>query len=458
MTTLEPLKIVIANNLRLSSIPPKVRAKLMDSLCFPNPKWLENKRMGRWNRGTPRELKFFDKVREGLWIPRGYTRHLLLQCKRHGVAYQIEDRRRRLPPVDFKFSGELKPFQKKAVTAMLSKEFGTLSAPTGSGKTVMALYIIAKRQQPALIVVHTKELAYQWLDRIERFLGIPSDVVGFIGDGRKTVGEKVTIALVQSLYKCAEEVSPRIGFLIVDECHRCPSRTFTEAVTEFDSQFMLGLSATPYRRDKLSKLIFWHLGDLHHKIDRKPLVASGDILAAEVIVRETDFVPYYDPITEYSKMMSELTSDDKRNRLIASDIAQHAAANVGICLVLSDRKKHCETLQAILRYRFKISSELMTGDLSSVQRQSVLDRLNEGGVEVLLATGQLIGEGFDHRELSTLFLATPIKFSGRLLQYMGRVLRPAKGKKKAVIYDYVDVNVDVLKKAAKARRKVYFRL
>jgi superfamily II DNA or RNA helicase len=451
------MKIVITNNLRLSGIPSKIRTTLMENLCFPNPKWLENKRMGRWNRGTPRALKFFHKTREGLWIPRGYTRQLLLQCQRHGVAYQIVDQRRRLPPVGFNFSGQLKPFQKKAVIAMLSKEFGTLSAPTGSGKTVMALYIIAKRQQPALIVVHTKDLAHQWIDRIAGFLGIPSDAVGFIGGGRKTVGEKVTVALVQSLYKCAEEVSPRVGFLIVDECHRCPSRTFTEAVTEFDSQYMLGLSATPYRRDKLSKLIFWHLGDLHHKIDRKPLVASGDILSADVIIRDTDFVPYYDPIKEYSKMMSELTSDDKRNRLIASDIAHHAATNKGICLALSDRKKHCETLQAILRYRFKLRSELMTGDLSSVQRQSVLDRLNEGNIQVLLATGQLIGEGFDHRELSTLFLVTPIKFSGRVLQYMGRVLRPAKGKKKATIYDYVDVNVDVLKAAAKSRQKVYSR-
>jgi superfamily II DNA or RNA helicase len=81
--------------------------------------------------------------------------------------------------------------------------------------------------------------------------------------------------------------------------------------------------------------------------------------------------------------------------------------------------------------------------------------LNKGKVKVLLATGQLIGEGFDHSELSTLFLVTPIKFSGRVLQYMGRVLRPARGKKKAKVYDYVDVNVDVLKAAAKARQRVY---
>lgn len=451
-----PMKITISNNLRLTDIPSKLGATLMETLRFPNPKWLENERLGRWNRGTPKELRFFDKVRDGgLWIPRGYIRQLILLCRRDGVSYQIDDRRRSLPDVNFNFNGSLKFFQKEAVQVMLAKEFGTLSAPTGSGKTVMALYIISRRKQPALIVVHTKDLAHQWVERIDEFLGIPAGEVGFIGGGKKIMGEKVTVALVQSLYKCTDEVSPRIGFLVVDECHRCPSRTFTEAVTDFDSHYMLGFSATPFRRDNLTKLIFWHLGDLHHKIDQRRLVESGDVLSAEVIVRETDFKPYFDPVNEYSKMMSELTANDQRNHLIAADIAREAGSNPGICLVLSDRKKHCETLQALLRYRYKISSELLTGDLSIVQRQAVLERLNQGDVRVLLATGQLIGEGFDRKDLSPLFLATPIKFSGRVIQYLGRVLRPAPGKTKARVYDYVDVHVDVLRAAAKTRQRVF---
>jgi len=138
----------------------------------------------------------------------------------------------------------------------MAKEFGTLSAPTGSGKTVMALYMIAVRKQPALIVVHNKDLALQWVDRIGEFLKISEKDVGFIGGGKNNIGEKITVSLVQSLYKCAEDTARHISFLIVDECHRCPSRTFTEAVSEFDSRYMLGLSATPYRRDQLSKLIF----------------------------------------------------------------------------------------------------------------------------------------------------------------------------------------------------------
>jgi superfamily II DNA or RNA helicase len=449
------MNIILINNLRLSHVPPKLYAILLERLECTNPKWIENARMNRWNRGTPKTLKFYDKIKDGLWVPRGYMRQLILLCRRHKIEYQILDKRRILKKAGFSFTGRLKPFQKTAVDRMLSKEFGTLSSPTGSGKTVMALYIIAKRNQPALIVVHTRELAIQWIERIETFLKIPAAKVGFIGSGKKQIGGKITVALVQSLYKCASEVSRHIGNLVVDECHRAPSRTFTEAVTEFDSKYMLGLSATPYRRDKLSKLIFWHVGDVHHEIDKNHLIETGDVLPVKVITRETDFKPYFDPVSQYSKMLLELTMNDKRNHLIAADVAEETQKGGGVCLVLSDRKKHCETLQSLLKYKYKISSELLTGSLSAGHRQKVIDRLNKGEVKVLIATGQLIGEGFDCKDLATLFLATPIRFSGRVIQYLGRILRPAPGKEKARLFDYVDLNVDTLKNAAKARQKVY---
>jgi superfamily II DNA or RNA helicase len=258
----EILNITIKNNLRLSGVPHVLRETLTEKLKFPNPKWIENHRMGRWNRGVPRELRFYDKIRGGgLWIPRGYIRQLISLCRRYRVNYRINDQRRSLPSVDFSFKGQLKPFQQEAANRMLTKEFGTLSSPTGSGKTIMALYIVAQRRQPAVIIMHTKDLVHQWIARIKSFLSIPEEEIGLIGGGKLIIGEKITVALVQSLYKCAEKVSPHIGNLIVDECHRIPSRTFTDAVTEFDSRYMLGLSATPWRRDKLSKLIFWHLGD-----------------------------------------------------------------------------------------------------------------------------------------------------------------------------------------------------
>jgi len=432
-----------------------MRESLKEQLTMVNPKWLENERMGRWNRGTPKVLRLYSKWKDSLWVPRGYMRRLLIQCRENQIEPQIEDQRRVLPEKDFTFSGTLKTFQTAAATKMLSKEFGTLSAPTGSGKTVMALYMIAARKQPTLIIVHTKELAFQWIEAIDQFLGIEESEVGLIGAGKRTTGEKITVALVQSLYRCADEVYEGVGHLVVDECHRAPSRTFTEAVTEFDSKYMLGLSATPWRRDNLSKLIFWHLGDVHWEVDKSQLVEDGHILRVEVVLRETDFNPYHDPVKHYSKMLLELTTDDDRNRLIASDVAKESAICRGVCLVLSDRKKHCETLRAMLKYKHNVQADLLTGDLATEERRQVLQRLNNGETKVLIATGQLVGEGFDCKALSTLFLSTPIRFSGRLIQYLGRVLRPDQDKQHARVFDYVDARVDVLKAAAKQRQRVY---
>ena len=321
----------------------------------------------------------------------------------------------------------------------------------------MALYVIAERNQSALIVVHAKELLNQWLDRIETFLKIPKDEIGIIGNGKKNIGHKVTVALVQSLYKCAEEVSQSIGHLIVDECHRTPSRTFTEAVTAFDSKFSLGLSATPWRRDKLSKLIYWHIGNVVHEVDKAGLIENGDILQADVVIRETNFTTCLDPSNEYSKMLSELTGDLERNRLIASDIAREAKDGGDICLMLSDRKAHCQVIQSLLKQEYKTKSDLLTGNVPARGRQAIVDRLNSGKIKVLIATGQLVGEGFDCKGLATLFLTTPIRFDGRVLQYVGRVLRPAKDKARPRVYDYIDSNIGVLGAAAKARARVYER-
>ena len=450
------VQLTLTNRLYIRSATDELIDELKKALTLPNPKWLENERMGRWNRRTPKELRYYRKLSGGgLRIPRGFTGRLIRQLRRDRIDYELSDRRCELPPIGWRFKGRLRPFQEKAVNDLARKEFGTLSAPTGSGKTVMGLHMIAARRQPTLIVVHTKELAHQWVTRIEQFLGVPSKKVGWIGGGRRRFGEGITVALVQSLYKCAIEIAPRIGHLVVDECHRTPSRTFTDAVTAFSSRYMLGLSATPWRRDKLSKLIFWHLGDVQHEIEAEDLVASGDVLKAEVILRETEFRPYFDPVSEYSRMLSELTVDKARNIQITDDIAEVSRNSAGVCLVLSDRKAHCENLRALLKLRHGIDAGVLTGDLTMGQRRTLTEAIQAGQIGVVVATGQLIGEGFDCPRLETLFLVTPIRFSGRLLQYLGRVLRPAPGKHHARVYDYVDIHVDTLVKAARARQRVY---
>ena len=449
------MKVQIDNKLSIFDIPSHFSRIVYDRLTLDNPKWIENNRMNRWNGNTPKHLRFYEKTDSGLIAPKGFAKQLIGMAHKHNVSYQIDDRRRTLPEIDFTFHGKLKPFQEQAVTDILSRDFGTLSAATGSGKTIMALYIIAERKQKALIVVHTKELLNQWIDRIVSFLGIPKDEIGIIGSGRKTIGKQITVALVQSLYKCADEVSQYCGHIVIDECHRTPSRTFTEAVTAFDSKYMLGLSATPWRRDKLSRLIYWHIGDVVHEVDKMALIKNGDILKAEIVTRETNFNTILDPSNEYSKMLSELTQDTARNKLIAQDVATESRNGGGICLVLSDRKAHCVAIQQVLLDDYNVSSALMTGDASARQRQDIVARLNKGQIKVLVATGSLLGEGFDCKQLSTLFLTTPVRFDGRVLQYLGRVLRPAKGKAKPKVYDYVDSRVGVLRVSANARQKVY---
>jgi superfamily II DNA or RNA helicase len=220
---------------------------------------------------------------------------------------------------------------------------------------------------------------------------------------------------------------------------------------------MLGLSATPWRRDDLTNLIYWYMGDLHHKIEQGELMQSGDILAVEVIHRDTAFVTTYDPVEEYPAMLSELTEDRTRNALIAADVIEEARSAGGVCLVLTDRKEHCRALSELIG-ACGVEAAVLTGDVADADRRELVERLNGGAIRILIATGQLIGEGFDCKALSTLFLTTPVKFDGRLLQYLGRVLRPGPGRAKARVYDYIDVHVGPLKAAARSRQKVYQRL
>ena len=446
----------IAHKLFLTDIPEAVKDQIMAELTLENPKWLENLKMGRTNYKVSRHLKFYStRTNGGLILPRGYGGRLARICAEQGEPVEYEDDRRSLPEVDFTFTGELRPYQHTACQAMLRKRFGTLCAPTGAGKTVCGLSLIAQRRQPALIVVHTRDLAMQWVERIEQFLDIPARKVGMIGSGKSTVGEAVTVATVQSVYSRAKDLKKRVGHIIVDECHRAPSRTFTAAVTAFDCAYSLGLSATPYRRDGLTQLIFWHLGEMHARIDGDDLMDSGAILRPEICIRPTSFTCERDPTEEYGLIIADLTENMERNSLIVGEVAREVASGRGVGLVLSDRKIHCRMLQELLEERHGIRGAILTGDTPLPERKRLVDQIQSGQVDVVFATGQLIGEGFDASNLTSLFLATPIKFSGRLIQYLGRVLRPAQGKAQPRVYDFVDEKVGVLDAAARARAAVY---
>lgn len=450
------IQIQISNQTTISgSLPNRTESYLRDQLTFPNPKWVENDRYGYWNGQTPEELSFFHRTQDGYLVPRGFIGQLIQILDFNRLPYQVFDKTRVLPKVNFDFKGTLRPYQNEAVKAVLGRRFGLLEAPPGSGKTIMALATIATRKQPALILTHTKELLYQWQVRAGQFLGVDKSEVGLIGDGKKTIGDRLTIGIVNSVLKLTEELKKKVGFLIIDECHRTPSRTFTEAVTAFDSRYMLGLSATPYRRDGLTKLIYLHLGDRVHRIETRDLQDQKAIMTARLVTRETGFRYDYQGPDDYQPMVSALAGDVGRNRLISRDVLEASKNGSGISLVISDRKGHCKTLARMVSPH-RPTRELY-GDVPSKERKRVVEELTQGNVKVLIATSQLIGEGFDLPALSNLFLTTPIKFEGRVKQYTGRILRTAKGKDTPIVYDYLD-RPGVLQAGYKARIRAYHDL
>lgn len=453
------MRCKISHKLFLADVPETVKDTVVAELTLENPKWLENLKMGRTTYRVSRHLKFYS-IRKcgGLILPRGYGERLALICADLGETVEYEDERRSLPEVDFNFSGQLRPYQTAACEAMLRRRFGTLCAPTGAGKTVCGLFLIASRRQPALVIVHTRDLAMQWVERIEQFLGIPARDVGMIGSGKSFVGERITVATVQSVYSRAKELKKRIGHLVVDECHRAPSRTFTVAVTAFDAAYSLGLSATPYRRDGLTSLIFWHLGEMHSRIDGEDLMQSGAILRPEIHIVRTSFSTRRDPTEEYSQIIADLTEDGERNALVVDTVAREVRDGKGVGLILSDRKSHCHRLSDLLRERHGMESMVLTGDIPMPERKCLIERIRAGQVRAVFATGQLIGEGFDAENLTALFLSTPVRFSGRLVQYLGRVLRPSPGKARPKVYDFTDSLVGVLEAASRARGVVYAEL
>lgn len=436
--------LTVGSQASLRGASPTLTEALKQQLTIDNPEYLEAKKYSRWmGKKLKPHLYFFTEHNDTLTFPRGYANHAILLARKFmRQDPQIIDQRHTAPPVDFRFSGELRPYQKEAIAAITRHDFGVLEAGTGSGKTIIALAVIAQRRQPTLVLVHTKELLYQWVERARTFLGVEA---GMIGDSHFSLAP-ITIAIVNSARNRLAELPSHFGQLCVDECHRVPASLFTEVVSAFDCRYLLGLSATAFRRDGLTKLIYMSLGDRAFKVESHDLHESGAVLQPEYLQRPTEFRYVYRG--NYQALMKALTTNAPRNQLIVEDILKERAASPGTILVVSDRVKHCEAL-AVMLAKHDCPSAVLTGKLPAEQRTGLVESIRQGEVKVLISTVQLIGEGFDCPDLTTLFLTTPIKFTGRLLQVVGRVLRPAHGKQ-AKVYDYVDP-VGVLSSSAQSR-------
>ena len=442
--------LTVTSDCLLSEIDLALEKELKRQLTIANPQYLAAKKYGRWiGKKIKPELKYYEPVPGGLRFPRGFSNEAVQICQKlTGARPQILDKRRSLSEVEFTFHGVLRPYQQQALEAIGQRTFGVLEAGTGSGKTVIALAAIARRRQPTIVIVHTKELLYQWLARAQEYL---QTEVGLIGDGHFDV-QPLTIAIVNTARRRVDELVASFGHLIVDECHRVPASLFTDVVAAFDCRFQLGLSATAFRSDDgLTKLIYYYMGDRIFQVNQQELTTAGAIVRPKIFRMNTSFVYNYQG--DYQALMKALTRHEGRNRQILADIQRVAReSGSGTTLVVSDRVSHCQIFADALR-RENIEVALLTGQIPPEERAAIVASVQDGRVQVLVSTLQLISEGFDCPGLTNLFLTTPITFEGRLVQVIGRIMRPAANKE-ARVFDYVDENVTALRRSAKARWQI----
>ena len=440
------MKIELDNKLHLHGAPAELAAELRAYFAVANPEYISARKAGRYTGHLAPTLHFCEQGNGSLTMPRGAATAVWRRAREHGPV-DVEDNRLVLPEIDLTFRGSLRPYQQQACNSAMDSSMSVVEAGTGSGKTVMACAIIAARKQPTLILVHTKELLHQWRERIEQFLDVDA---GLIGDGRFEA-RPVTVGIVNTVRNRLDGLVDNFGHVVVDECHRVPASMFTETTTAFPAKYLLGLSATPYRRDGMDKVIGWFVGEHRVQVDMCTLQEVGAVLRPEIIERETDFQYHYDD--DYPQMLKALTQDQARNEIIAADIHQQAEQG-RVALVVSDRVAHLVRLAELAGVP---GTRILTGRASKNERLEIVADLRVGKVPTLFSTLALIGEGFDCPALDSLLITTPVRFRGRLKQVIGRVLRPAAGKIPVVI-DYHDSRVGLLSYQAKCRRRVYREL
>lgn len=449
--------VVVDSKLRLpiANVPPEVRRAFREDLTLPNPRYVAAVKQGRPTGRMSPTLSLY--LEHGGWVvlPRGYAARALEHLRRAGLPVRVIDRRLRLPEVDFAFRGELFDYQRRAVEAVRAS--GILVAPPAAGKTTMALAVIAAVRQPALWVTHTQDLARQAVERAVQFLGLDPDEVGFCGDGVWRVGEKLTVALVQTLasrWDDTKALARRVGMVVVDECHHTPATTFLHVVGAFPAWRRLGLTATPNRADGLWPFAEAVIGPVLHRVAPEELEAAGRLARPRLRWVLTEF--RYDFDGDWHALIDALTADPERNRLIVELAAREARAG-HTCLVLSERVGHCELLATVLR-RFLPPEQVavLTGSTPRREREAAIAGARAGAVRVLLAT-RLADEGLDLPSLERLFVVTPRRAATKVLQQAGRVMRPAPGKGEPVIYDFRDRQVPVLEAQARARWFAVYR-
>jgi superfamily II DNA or RNA helicase len=454
------LTIVRSNLLYLEkrSLNPSLTNRIIRLAAFQNPEFYAAQAMRLSTFGKPRVIGCAEEFPDHVGIPRGCFEDLKVFLESHAVELKVKDERLTGTPVAFSFHGQLSSEQQSAAEELVEHDDGVFVAPPGFGKTVLAAWLIAQRNVNTLVLVHRTALLEQWREQLALFLNVNRQSIGMIGSGRRKTTALLDVAMLQTLQRKGQvtDLVADYGFVIADECHHLSAFTFERIMREVKAKYVLGLTATPIRKDGHHPIIFMQCGPIRQRISAK-LAAVRRPFEHLVVPRKTRLVVNL-PEPSIHDVYHALTHDETRNRQIVDDIVQ--AVNSGRSpIVLTERVDHLSTLELIMRARALTQKILvMRGGMKSNERTNAQETLSIDDANeaiVILATGKFIGEGFDYSRLDTLFLAMPISWRGTLEQYVGRLHRLHESKREVRVYDYVDCNVPILTRMYAKRIRGY---
>ena len=454
------VKAVLAQRLFIDKIglPAALLNQLKRLAAFQNPEFYKKQRMRLYTGTTPRVISCTEDLDQYISLPRCCAVETARLLAEHGVTLTIDDQRYHGTALNLQFNGDLTAVQTDAAGALLAHDTGVFVAPPGIGKTVLGTYLIAQRTCNTLILVHRKPLLEQWIAQLAIFLGIDAKQIGQIGGGKRKPNGRLDVAMIQSLYHDdkVDNLVAGYGHVIVDECHHLPAFSFERVLSEVKARYLVGLTATPQRRDGRHPITQMQLGPVRFRVDAKSQAARRPF-DHRLIVRETGFRMDGDCSTiDIQELYHALANDGARNRRIVNDVV--AVMQEGRSpIVLTERKDHLQYLVGELR-GFVRHIVVLQGGMSGKERRRSLDQLAsipDSAERLILATGRYIGEGFDDARLDTLFLAMPVSWRGTLIQYSGRLHRRHPAKTEVRVYDYVDREVPMLLRMFEKRLAAY---
>jgi superfamily II DNA or RNA helicase len=457
------VSVVRANLLFIEKkdLPSGLINRIVRLAAFQNPKFYEAQAVRRSTFNTPRVISCAEEFEKHLALPRGCFEELLSMFTNLGIEAFVDDKRNVGRLLDADFNGDLLPEQEDAVAVLLANDVGVLSAPPGFGKTVVGARLIAERKTNTLVLIHRKQLLDQWRARLAMFLGIDEKAIGQLGGSRDTLTGVLDVAMIQSLNRkgVVQDVVADYGHVILDECHHGSAVSFEQVLRQAKAKYVLGLTATPTRKDGDHPIIFMQCGPIRYEINPRRAARDREF-EHQVVTRQTaTTLDIPEEETKIHEVYKAIAEDAGRTALVADDV-RRALSRGRSPLILTERRDHLEALADEMD-DLGTSLFILHGGIREKKRKEVVKAFQdspEGEPRVLLATGKYIGEGFDDARLDTLFLTSPISWKGILQQYAGRLHRAHHAKKAVIIYDYVDIQIPMARRMFERRKRGYAAL